>query len=102
MIRESSNGRTGNQLQLTVSYSPSYGSPSVASFTSSLDETIAINSSGQLSLLVDLSGSATSSGDTITPTITFQDQYGNLGSGSITINVAANQAQVTFTNQSQT
>ena len=101
LIRESSNGRTGNQAQLTVSYSPSYGSPSVASFTSSLDETIAINSSGQLSLLVDLSGSATSSGDTITPTITFQDQYGNLGSGSITINVAANQApSATFTNQS--
>lgn len=98
LIRESSNGRTGNQAQLTVSYSPSYGSPSVASFTSSLDETIAINSSGQLSLLVDLSGSATSSGDTITPTITFQDQYGNLGSGSITINVAANQApNATFT-----
>ena len=101
LIRESSNGRTGNQAQLTVSYSPSYGSPSVASFTSSLDETIAINSSGQLSLLVDLSGSATSSGDTITPTITFQDQYGNLGSGSITINVAANQApNATFTDQS--
>ena len=101
LVRESSNGRTGNQAQLTVSYSPSYGSPSVASFTSSLDETIAINSSGQLSLLVDLSGSATSSGDTITPTITFQDQYGNLGSGSITINVAANQApSATFTNQS--
>ena len=54
-----------------------------------------------MSLLVDLSGSATSSGDTITPTITFQDQYGNLGSGSITINVAANQApSATFTNQS--
>ena len=101
LIRESSNGRTGNQAQLTVSYSPSYGSPSVASFTSSLDETIGINSSGQLSLLVDLSGSATSSGDTITPTITFQDQYGNLGSGSITINVAANQApNATFTDQS--
>ena len=101
LIRESSNGRTGNQSQLTVSYSPSYGSPSVASFTSSLDETIAINSSGQLSLLVDLSGSATSSGDTITPTITFQDQYGNLGSGSITINVATNQSpSATFTNQS--
>ena len=101
LVRESSNGRTGNQAQLTVSYSPSYGSPSVASFTSSLDETIAINSNGQLSLLVDLSGSATSSGDTITPTITFQDQYGNLGSGSITINVAANQApNATFTDQS--
>ena len=101
LLRENTNGRTGTQAQLTVSYSPNYGSQAVASFTSSLEDIIVVDNSGNLSLAFDLSGSATQSSDTITPTITFVDQYGNIGSGSITVNLAANQAPTaTFTNQS--
>ena len=50
---------------------------------------------------MNLSGSLTGSGDTITSDITFQDQYGNIGSGSITVNVVANNAPtVTVSEQS--
>ena len=41
---------------------------------------------------VDLSGSTTQSGDTVSTTITFDDQYGNVGSGSVTLNVFGNQS----------
>ena len=88
--------------QLTVSYSPDYGSQGkFTSFTSSLENIIAVDNSGNLTLVVDLSGSTTQSTDTITPEITFVDQYGNIGSGSVTVNVFANLAPTaTFTNQS--
>jgi hypothetical protein len=100
LIRESSNGRTGAQADLNVSYSPNYGSQAVQSFTSSLSE-IVVSNTGLLSLNVDISGSSTSSGDTISPTITWRDQYDNVGSSVITINVAENQAPTaTFTDQS--
>ena len=94
-----SNGRTGTTGSLSVSYSPSYGSPAVASFTSSNDSIDIDDSTGEITLLVNISGSTTGSGDTITSDITFRDQYDNVGSGSITINVTANQPPtvVTFT-----
>ena len=38
------------QSQLTVSYSPDYGSQAVASFTSSLENIIAVDNSGNLTL----------------------------------------------------
>jgi len=99
-IRTNSNGFTGTQADLSVSYSPSYGSPSVQSFTSS-NAQISVNSSGQLSTGFVLSGSGTASGDTITSDITFRDQYDNVGSGSITVNVTANSApDITFSNTS--
>ena len=85
---------------LDVSYSPNYGSQAVASFTSSISE-IVVSNTGLLSLNVDISGSATSSGDTITPTITWRDQYDNVGSTSITINVAANQHQLQHSQTNQ-
>lgn len=91
LITTSTNGRTGTQADLGVTYSPNYGSQAVSSFTSS-NAAIAVASNGNLSLNLNLSGSATGSGDTITSNITFQDQYNNLGSGSITVNVVANQA----------
>ena len=98
LIRTNSNGRTGTQGDLGVSYSPTYNSAAVASFTSS-NADIVVNSSGNLSIEVHISGSAVTSGDTITSNITFRDQYDNIGSGSITVNVAANQAPTaTFTN----
>ena len=101
VLRDATGFNAGNASQLTVSYSPDYGSQAVASFTSSLENIIAVDNSGNLTLAVDLSGSATQSTDTITPEITFVDQYGNIGSGSVTVNVFANLAPTaTFTNQS--
>ena len=101
VIRDASGFGAGNQSQMSVSYSPNYGSQAVqgSSWTSS-NPAISINTSGQLSLGLDISGSTTSSGDDITSTIGFQDQYGNSGTGTVTVNVFANQAPtVTFTNQ---
>ena len=103
-IRDQSGFDAGNQSVLTVSYSPDFNSPVVqgSSFASS-NPAISINSSGQLSLGVNISGSSplTSSGDTISSTITFEDQYGNQGSGSVNVSVFANQAPTaTFTDQS--
>ena len=101
VLRDATGFNAGNASQLTVSYSPDYGSQAVASFTSSLENIIAVDNSGNLTLAVDLSGSTTQSTDTITPEITFVDQYGNIGSGSVTVNVFANLAPTaTFTNQS--
>ena len=98
-IRDASGYNAGNASQLTVSYSPSYGSPAVATFTST-NEAIAIDNSGNLTLALNLSGSTTQSTDTISSNITFADQYNNIGSGSVTVNVFANAAPTaTFTNQ---
>ena len=90
-IRTNSGGFTGTQADLSVSYDPSYGSPSVQSFTSS-NAQIQVNSSGNLSTGFVISGSGTASGDTITSDITYRDQYDNIGSGSITVNVTSNTA----------
>jgi len=78
----------GSDSDLNVSYSPSYNSQAVSSFTSS-NSAIAVDSNGGLSMNVDVSSTTSGSGDTITTDITFQDQYGNLGSGSVTVNVFA-------------
>ena len=100
VLRDASGFEAGNASQLTVSYSGSDGTPSVQSFTSS-NAAIDIDNSGNLTLAVDISGSATSSGDTISSDITFQDNYGNLGSGSLTVNVFANShPSASFTNNS--
>src|SRR6056300_1617135 len=87
-----SNGRTGTQGSVSVSYSPNYGSQSAGSFTSS-NGLISINSStGVLSVGTNISGSGNANGDTITSTIGWTDQYGNVGSDTITVNVAKNNA----------
>ena len=97
VLRDATGYNNGNASQLTVSYSPSHGSPSVQSFTSS-NPAIAVDNSGNLTLALNLSGSTTESGDTISTDITFDDQYGNTGSGSVTVNVFANSAPTaTFT-----
>jgi len=99
VLRDATGYNNGSPSQLTVSYSPTYNSAAVQSFTSS-NAAIVVDDSGNLTLNVNLSGSSTGSGDTISSDITFQDQYGNLGSGSLTVNVFANQAPTaTFTNQ---
>ena len=79
----------GNNAQLLVNYSPNYGGQSVQSYTSS-NAAIAVDNSGYLTLGTTLSGSATQSGDTVQSTITFQDQYGNIGSGNVTLSVYGN------------
>jgi hypothetical protein len=88
-FRDASGFGAGNASQLSVSYSPNYGSSVVQSFTSS-NSSVVIDGSGYITFNGDLSG--TGSGDTITSDITFDDQYGNVGSGSVTVNVFANSA----------
>jgi len=97
LIYTNSNGWSGTQGDLNVTYSPSYNSAAVASFTSS-NALVNVTTAGALSIAQNVSGSYTS-GQTFTSTITFRDQYNNIGSGSITINVSANQAPTAvFTN----
>ena len=93
LIYTSTNGRSGTQGDLGVTYSPQYNSAAVASFTSS-DARVSINAAGNLSVTgVGISGSAGGSfPGTITPTVTWRDQYNNVGSSSITINIAVNNA----------
>jgi hypothetical protein len=88
-IVTNANGRTGTQGDLGVTYSGSFGSQGVTSFSSS-NAQIAVSNAGALSLGFDLSGSGTASGDSISSNITFVDQYDNIGSGSITVNVVTN------------
>ena len=83
------NGRTGTQGDLGVTYSGSFGSQAVTSFSSS-NAQLAVTNAGALTVGFDLSGSGTASGDSILSNITFIDQYDNIGSGSITVNVATN------------
>jgi hypothetical protein len=90
-IYTNSNGRSGTQGDLGVNYSPNYNSAAVASFTSSNSD-INVSSTGALTLGFNLSGSVSKSGDTLGSNITFRDQYDNVGSGSITINVVTNNA----------
>ena len=100
VLRDATGFENGNVGDVDVSYSPSFGSPIVQSFTSS-NAAIAVNDTGGLTLAVDLSGSLTQSGDTVSTTITFDDQYGNVGSGSVTLNVFGNQSPVaSFTSSS--
>ena len=90
-IKINADGLTGTQGDLGVTYSPQYNSAAVQAFTSS-NAAIAVNSNGKLTLGVHISGSSTGSGDTITSTITYQDQFNNIGSGSISVSVVANAA----------
>ena len=90
-IRDASGFGAGNPSQVTVSYSPTYNSAAVQSFTSS-NASVSIDNSGNLTMGVALNGSSTGSGDTISSTITYRDQYDNVGTGTLTLNVFANQA----------
>jgi len=84
------NGRTGTQGDLGVTYDPQYNSAAVASFTSS-NALINVASNGNLSVGTDISGSGNTDGDTITSNITWQDQFGNAGGPtSITVNITEN------------
>ena len=91
VYRTATGYNNGSSAQLSVSYSPSHGSPVVQSYTSS-NAAIAVDGSGNLTLGLDISGSVTQSADTINSTITFADQYGNIGSGSVTATIFGNQS----------
>ena len=93
VFRDQTGYNAGNAAQVTVSYSPDYGSASPQSFTSS-NPAILIDNSGNITLGVDISGSITQSGATFTSDITFTDQYGNVGSGSVTATVFGNSSPV--------
>jgi hypothetical protein len=91
-IVTSTNGLTGTQGQISVTYDPSYGSPVATNFTST-NALIAIDSStGVLSVGTDISGSDNLSGDTLSTTIGWEDQYGNTDTANFDVNVATNQA----------
>ena len=97
VLRDQTGFNAGNASQVTVSYSPSYGSPSVQTFTSS-NPAITISNTGHLTLSVDLSGSVTQSGATINSTIGWEDQYGNVDNRVINVTVFGNQSPTaTFT-----
>jgi hypothetical protein len=99
LIRTNSNGRTGTQGAVVVSYSPNYGSQSATSFSSS-NPLITINSStGQLSVGTDISGSGNVNGSIIASTISWTDQYGNGGSDAIAVNVTKNNAPTVSSTQ---
>jgi hypothetical protein len=99
LIRTNSNGRTGTQGAVVVSYSPNYGSQVATSFSSS-NELISVNSStGQLSVGTDISGSGNTNGSIIATTITWTDQYGNEGSDAIAVNVSKNNAPTVSSTQ---
>lgn len=93
LIRINSNGFSGTQADLNANQSGTFGN--------STNPGIAVNSSGQLSLAVDLSGSVTQSGDTLSSDITFTNTFGTTTTTSVTVNVVGNAAPVlSFTNHS--
>jgi hypothetical protein len=92
----------GSAATLSVGYSPNYGTQTAEQFRT-LDSIVSVTSNGVLSVKDDISGSANQSGDNINATIFWLDQYGNEGTGSITIEITDNQnPTAVFTDQSLT
>jgi len=91
---------SGSAYTLSVSYSPNYGSQIATNFSASGDAGYVYvhPTTGVVTIYNDLSGSAVQNGSSLTPTITWNDQYGNLGSQSLSVSVVDNQAATaTFT-----
>ena len=93
-----SNGRTGGQADLSVSYANAgFGSPSVQNFNvfeadkTTSHQFITSTATGGLSLKANLSGSGFKFGSpALTASVIFEDQYQNFGSGSISVTIAKN------------
>ena len=110
LLRNNSNGRTGTQADLDVSYANAgFGSPSVETFSvfesnkTTPHQFITSSAAGGLSIKTNLSGSSFTSGSELTASVIFQDQYQNIGSGSITVNIAKNNPpSITLSPSSQT
>lgn len=77
---------SGVSASLNVTYSPNIGGQAVQSYTSS-NPAVAVDNLGNLTLGVDMSTTTSGSGDTYTSDITFTDQYGNVGSGVVDVEV---------------
>lgn len=94
LIRTNANGFSGTQADLSSNQS--------GTFSNSSNPAIAVNSSnGNLSLAVDLSGSATQSGETIVSNVTFTNTFGTTTLQSVTANVVGNSSPtISFTDQS--
>ena len=91
-IVTNSNGiPSGVRLDLGVNYSPRYKNATVQTFSSS-NPVIDITPQGYVSLAQNISGSSIVSGDTINSTISYGDQYGNIGTGTLNISVTENAA----------
>ena len=91
-IVTNSNGiPSGNRVDLGVNYNPNYKNATVQSFSSS-NPVIDVTPQGYLSLAQNISGSSIVSGDIINTTITYDDQYGNTGTGNLNITVTENAA----------
>ena len=121
LIRTNSNGYSGTQADLDVTYSPAaqglYGNQDVQSFSiweKNVNNTpkigtphqfITSSAAGELSLKADISGSIyTSTANTpLSASATFIDEYGNVGSGSFNIHIRTNNAPtITLTPDDQT
>tara|TARA_X000001036_G_scaffold418460_1_gene437340 strand:- start:122 stop:4177 length:4056 start_codon:yes stop_codon:yes gene_type:complete len=112
LIRVNTNGRTGTQADLDVSYANAgFGSPSVSKFSifesnkTTLHQFITSSATGELSIKANISESAYTftRGTAMTASVVFEDQYQNVGSGSITVNIAKNNPPViTLSPNSQT
>ena len=77
-VKTNNNGRTGGASTLGVSYpSGNYNNPQVASFTSS-NAFVAVSNAGVVSITGNMSPTYPFPGN-ITSSITWQDQYGNIG-----------------------
>jgi hypothetical protein len=92
---------SGSAYTLSISYGAyGYGSPAATQFSASGDGGYVYvhPTSGSVTIYKDLSGSAVQNGSSLTPTITWTDQYGNLGSQQLSVGVVDNQAATaTFT-----
>jgi len=109
LIRTNSNGFSGTQGDLGVTYSPQYNSAAVQGFsvfesTSNVaHQFITSSAAGALSVKANVSQSAFVSGTSMTASVHYTDQFDNVGSGSITVNVRSNTApSITLTPSSQT
>jgi hypothetical protein len=77
---------SGVSASLDVIYSPNIGGQAVQSYTSS-NPAVVVDNSGNLTLGLDMSTTTSGSGNTYTSDITFTDQYGNVGTGVVDVEV---------------
>ena len=110
-IFTNSNGRSGTQADLGATYLNSgFGSPSAQAFSifesdkTSPHQFITSSAAGGLSVKSNISGSGNIfGGSAMTASVVFQDQYQNVGSGSITVALAKNNPpSITLSPSSQT
>ena len=91
---------SGSAYTLSITYSPNYGTQTATNFSASGDGGYVFvhPTSGVVTIYNNLSGSAVQNGSSLTPLITWNDSYGNLGSQSLSVGVVDNQAATaTFT-----